>query len=570
MLVALMKGDFKECKSIWADGWAEMSNNTAEAMSNINMETAQSTQKLRQMTKEELDGLNNDYSTAMETLKSSSSRKTKDVAKDFVEQFKDMDAQSLRTLRGTSDSMALLLDGISSGMNNDAMTKKFVANLEDMKRGGKLSLDELSADVENFNNTIEINMSTGSTQMASAGKTLFENFKNEATRGIDETASLVVSDIEKMNSDTFTALQGCGDTWSQVFKDISNDGSMTTQEMTNKVIENFKSMGMSGSEIMNLLEAELSTATSNMSATTETNLSGLPSTVGTAVDGMINESTKASQVKDNINNGTSGADTVVSNNLAGTSTAVSNEVNNAVKSSSDASKIKDNLDKGTSGAGQVVDKNLSGMNKSVEKNTSNLSKSSDTNFSKMKKSAETNTKSMADVVKRNATNMYNGAKTSFTSLANSASTATANMKNNVINNTAIMKNSAIRFWEEIRSAYSKSITGEIKITKSITEKTNKIVTVETEGASKSMVDLLTSDDSINLTEKNSALKSLSVIKSTDRMKAEDDKKKDNTPRVNKTTNNVTYNYSYTSPVESSISELRRKDRIQAQRIALSR
>ena len=169
--------------------------------------------------------------------------------------------------------------------------------------------------------------------------------------------------------------------------------------------------------------------------------------------------------------------------------------------------------------------------------------------------------------------MYNGSKTSFSKMAESASTSTANMKNNVINNCAIMKNSAIRFWEEIRSTYAKTITGKIEVTRNITEKVNKIVTVETEQAgSESLAYALSTADTIDLAEKNSALKSLAIIKSADRMEAEKDKKKDdnsyNKP-VNET-KNITYNYSYTSPKESSISELRRKDRIQAQRIALSR
>lgn len=570
MLIALMKGDFKSVGSIWKDGWAEMEVNTAKAGSNIAMKTAEATRKMREMSKTELDALQNQFDTTMGNLKNVTTENIDEATAVFVEQLKGMDNETIDLLSGTSDTMAILFNGIRENMTDKQATNVFKDNLETMVRSGELSLESLEASTKEFSSMVAQNISTGSTQVASAGKELFKNFKDEATRGINETASLVVADLEKMNSDTFTTLQGCGDTWGQVFEGIKNDGSMTTQEMTNKVIENFTAMGMSGSEIMNLLETELSTATSNMSTTTEANLSTLPSTVGNAVNGMVNESSKVSQVKDNINSGTAGTSSVVSDNLSGTSTAVSNEVKGAVDASNNASKIKDNLDKGTSGASKVVDKNLSGMNKSVEKNTSNLSKTSDDSFSKMKKSAETNSKSMADTVKRNATNMYTGAKNSFTAMANSASTSTANMKNNVINNTAIMKNSAIKFWNEIRSAYSKSITGEIKITRSITEKTNKIVSVETEGVSKSMIDLLTNDDSINLTEKNSALKSLSVIKSTDRMRAEDDKKKDNTPKVNKTTNNVTYNYSYTSPVESSISELRRKDRIQAQRIALSR
>ena len=53
-------------------------------------------------------------------------------AKVFTENMQNLDEQSLMILRGTSDSMAVLFEGITSGMNNEQATKKFTANLESM------------------------------------------------------------------------------------------------------------------------------------------------------------------------------------------------------------------------------------------------------------------------------------------------------------------------------------------------------------------------------------------------------------------------------------------------------
>lgn len=573
MLMALMKGDFKEVSSIWKDGWAEMEANTAKAGSNMAMETAKATKKIREMSAPELEALQNQFDTTMGNLKGVTADNIKETAKVFAEQLEGMDNEAISLLSGTSDTMAMLFNNITENMTEKQAMNVFTSNLEAMVRSGELTLESLESSTKEFNNIVELNMSTGANQIGSAGKALFENFKNEATRGIEETATNIVADLEKMDADTFATLQGCGETWGQIFNDIALDGSMTTEDMKNKIVENFNALGITGSQAMELLKTELNTSLQGINESADANLSQLPSQVSGAVNGMVAEAGGASAVKDTIANATSGTSSAVANSVNGTSEAVGKEVSDAINEAGKSSQITDKLASGTSGATGAVDKNLSGISTAIDRNTSNMSKEADKNFQKIKKSADTNTKAMATSVKTNATNMYNGSKTSFSKMAESASTSTANMKNNVINNCAIMKNSAIRFWEEIRSTYAKTITGKIEVTRNITEKVNKIVTVETEQAgSESLAYALSTADTIDLAEKNSALKSLAIIKSADRMEAEKDKKKDdnsyNKP-VNET-KNITYNYSYTSPKESSISELRRKDRIQAQRIALSR
>lgn len=311
MLMALMKGDFKEVGNIWKDGWAEMSNNTAEAMSNINMETARATEKLRSMTAQEMDELKNNYSTTMESLKTVTHDNMDSVADTFVNQFKNMDDKSITLMKGTSDTMAILLEGISSNMSDDAMHKKFVANLEDMVRGGKLSLDELDADTQAFIKTLELNFNQGSNQVSNAGKNLWENFKNVSTRGIGEVSTSIAEDVKNMDSNTFAVLQSMGGSWAQVFDGITDNTSMSTEEMAKAIKKNYEAMGMSSEEVMKAMEQdmnfymasqELANATlsessqkmvndvsniySNLSSTTTDNVNVIADAVMTTVDGM--------------------------------------------------------------------------------------------------------------------------------------------------------------------------------------------------------------------------------------------------------------------------------------------
>lgn len=566
-LVALVKGDFKEAGSIMKDTMAEVSTNTTKAFSDFSGATSFAISKIREMDSVTIDNFKNNYTSAMESLKTVTDENMGDVAKSLGEQFEGIDQYTVSTLQGTSDTMALLMDGITENMNKSQMAEVFEKNMQKMQRSGELASDVLEKDMTTALKTIADNMATGAVEIEHAGTTIFENFKSAASRGMGETATLIAEDIKGMNQDTFNELKSMGDTWSKAFVGIEDITSMSTSDIQKILQANLGSMNMTADELMSALESEMNSHLQNINTSADTELSQLPSEVQEAVSGMVSEAGGASKVKDAVNAGTAGTSEVVANNVSGTSTAVSNEMNKAKeKASTGGKEVVNAIDNATKGADKKIDNNLKGASTAVEKNTKNLSKTADNNFSNINKTADKNTKEMSNKVKSNATNMYNGAKTSFSKMAEAATSSTNTMKNNVINNTAIMKNSAIKFWNEIRSSYSKSITGEIKITRTITEKVNKIVTVETEDAEKAML----LKDSINLTEKDSALKSLAVIKSADKIEASNDKKKKDVAPIANETKNITYNYSYTSPVETSISELRRKDRIQSQRLALSR
>lgn len=814
-LMSLMKGDFKEAGNVWKDGWAEMENNTAKAMSNIRMETANATSFLREMSKAELDKLSGDYTGAMETIKTVTADNIGESADKFVNAFKDMDGKSIAVLRGTSDTMAMLLDGIYEGMDNEAMTKKFIANLESMQRGGALELDKINKDTDNFKKTIEMNFKEGANQMSSAGKEIYENLKNVSSRGIKSVSESMASDIKKMDADTVNALISMGGSWGQVFNGITDVGSMSAEDLAKAIEQNYTAMGMTSEEVMHAMEQDMQMYQNaqkianmeltednkkmldnmtgiyqNLSMTTKDNvaqisdavmgtvdtmaigsvdklkgmgegwarvfkgvkddgsqsteetraivtanlqamldeglpigqlfkdgmanymgdlaedttnkaketkdgvvegLSGLPEGVAIEMSGLPPEVQKqlqdagivgadgALQVKQNIVDGVAGTGEEVKEQID-VATPVQEEVQQAVINADEANAIKQAITDALQGAPEeaqaqlqgipgvvdgaiiagttsaqqaqqikdailqhidgvsqgvqdkmagvpgavenatsqasakanihmpgvasainqgtnvygVINSNLglgnvamasqmSNMNntatregqnlgKSVDKGTKDMSKSAKTNFTQLEKQTKTSMSGMSKTARQEATNMYNGVKTSFAQMNSQGSASANSLKNNVINATAIMKNSAIRFWQEIRNEYSRTIHGKIEVTKTIKE--NKIVTTTTvnKEAPASLMAKAFAVDEAEIATRQMAVQSLSRIKDNDTISVREEKKKgkEEERRVDNTSKGNTYvTNNYTSPKASSLLELKKQAKRESRKLGTS-
>ena len=257
MLLAVMKGDFKEAGQIWKDGNAQMLVNTKEAMSNIAMETSNTTKKMREMSASELQGVANNFETLMGLAKDVTVDNISEMAGKFTENISGMSQESINILRGTSDTFAVLFDGIGAGMTDDQKTKAFTNNLKAMVRSGSLDLASMEKDFNNFNKMIENNLNTGANQVSHAGETIWENFKNVSNRGIGQVSQSIASDIKKMDADTFTVLSSMGGTWSQVFDGITDVTSMSTDEIASVVEANYSKMGMTSEQIMTAMEQDM-------------------------------------------------------------------------------------------------------------------------------------------------------------------------------------------------------------------------------------------------------------------------------------------------------------------------
>ena len=687
MLMALVKGDFKEVGAIWKDGNAKMVVNTKEAMSNILMETTSATKKMREMSASDLEAISGDFETCMSLAKQVTTDNVEEMAEKFTSQINGMSQESINILKGSSDTFAVLFDGITAGMRDDQKMKIFTNNLKAMVRSGSLDLASMEKDFENFNKMIEMNLKTGETQLTKAGSTLFKNFKDVSTRGINECAEAMVADINKMDAEVFTTLQGMGGTWGAIFDGIAVDGSMSSEEMKNTIISNYDAIGLSSEQIMANMESEQSFFYAKSRALAQEHSDATKTTIDTALDmfnnfslmtadnmdyvagvmadgvsnmsietlasltsmgdgwaqvldgidlstGMSAEQIKAKMIENItamqsegtnivglfrddltsyfnglegtasassnnmainvtgdmqqilnqanntmpgvanvVNTATAQANTTANANMAGVKTAITQNTDVSGTVASNMAGVNNAIANGTSGASKVAEENTKGMQKAVDKNTKDLSKTAETNFKAVDRSAKTNFTTATNTVKKEATSMYNGAKNSFTKLASEASKSMSSLKTSILNYTREMRRGAVADWEAIRSAYSKAITGTITITK--TEKTNKVVTTTTSSEGSKAISLASTFfniDNADMYARQEAYRSFTVIETGDKMAVGSSETKEKDKENNKevsSNNNITYNYTYNSPKESSISELRRKDRVQAQRLALS-
>ncbi|HBE9404963.1 TPA: phage tail tape measure protein [Clostridioides difficile] len=257
-ILAILTGNVWDIEGIWDETWAKMETNTSKAWSNINAESSSALSKLKSMSESELTGVKDAFTLMLEQLPNLTRDNVGEVANIFATELEGLDNKSIEILRGTSDTMAVLMAGIYENMSKDEATKQFTTNLNNMVASGKYSTAELQQDVEKAMNLINKNIGDGSTQLKKTATDMFNGFKEAAQRGIEPAVTGVVRQLETLDQESLSQLMSMGDTWSQAFNGISLDGSMSSEQMKNAILNNLKSMGIDANELISKLRNESS------------------------------------------------------------------------------------------------------------------------------------------------------------------------------------------------------------------------------------------------------------------------------------------------------------------------
>lgn len=235
------------------------------------------------------------------------------------------------------------------------------------------------------------------------------------------TASQAVGkQLSEMDSQQITILKGMNDTTREMFNGIRE--GMSVDEASKKVESNLKQMAKAGK-----IDAE--TMQKDVSAALET------------MKNQMDTKTKEAATKADAN--LKNAKTSVDTNTKGMATDAATN---------------------TAQVAKATDENFKKANQSIQQEATNMYNGAKQSYTKL-----------ADIAKQSATNMYNGVKTSAEKMATSARSSASNMYNGVTTSTNSMANKAINDWSRVRSAYSKTITGKIQVTKTETtiKKTQK-------------------------------------------------------------------------------------------------
>lgn len=432
-IAAILTGKFSKVDDIVKEGWSKVENNTAKAMSNLMAETSSALEFIKSSTEQDLQNVVSTFDLAMSQLPNLTRDNASEMAKVFTDNMQQLDDQSLTILRGTSDSMAVLFEGIVEGMDNEAATKKFTANLESMATSGKFSTETLQSDIDKAMKLINENMLVGGEAFKQTASNVFNEFKTIGQQGTAGMASNVVAELQKMDAETFGQLTAMGGTWSSVFQGITLDGSMSSAQMKEAIIANVQTLGIDASQLISQLRTESTQHMKGMSqeadsATKELATKVDANTKSAKEKGSKNTKDLATDVDKNTKDAKTKADTNTKELANSVNTNTTKAKDNAKKNTSELAK---NTDSDTKQAQSKAKSNMDKAASDVSSSTSKMASEAKKNTSKVASDTDTDFKKATSSIQRESTNMYNGAKQSFTKLAEVAKQAGSDAYNGV-------------------------------------------------------------------------------------------------------------------------------------------
>ena len=465
-IMAIISGDFKSIDEIWSEGWAKIENNTAKASSNINQESSRGIALLREMTEVELNNLVNTFEISLKKLPQLTADNASEMADIFVTRMQILDEDTLTILRGTSDTMAVLFEGINANMSNDEAHKKFTANLESMAKSGDFTSEKMSTDISNAMNLIEQNVMDGSGRVKNAAQEMFNGIANISQFGMDSAVNNIVGSVNNMSDETIQSLSAMGGHWEILFGGIALTGKEAVGDMNAHIRGRLQELASSSPNFIAEMESQMSQYFSDMNQSGTSNTNELSANVENAL----------SKTGQSLNTHTKTASKNVDLNTKNAANSAKINMNSAAQSvSKSASKMATDAKKGTSKIAKNTDIDMKQANKSVQQSATDMYNGAKKSYSKLK-----------DCAKRDMTDMYKGTKTSAEKMAQSAKKSATNMYKGVTTSTSKMADKAIADWNRIRNAYSKSITGTVT--------TNKKTIVHKPEVQSENVNLLTISD----------------------------------------------------------------------------
>lgn len=576
VIMAIFKGQFWKVGSIVKEGLAKAKANTKEALNDMAAETTVGLELIKGSTEEGLRAVTQTFDVALRELPNLTKDNAGEMAEVFTARLSRLSDDSIKILRGTSDTMAVLFSGIRADMDPEVATKKFTANLKDMAVSGKYDMDTLKEDIDKAMKTINSNMLVEGEAFKQNATNVFNEFKTIGQHGVEGMASNVVGVLGSMSEETVAQLSQMGGTWSQILQGVATDGSMNATQMKEAIISNFNSMGIDGGQLISQLRTESSKHMKAMADDADKNSKALEKAVDGGTKGAKDKGSK------NLQEYGKEADRITKDTTSNVSKNTQQLAKNTEEDMKKAgNSAKKSMDEGAKAVKSVTSK----MAKDTKDDTSKIAKNTDEDFKKanisiqqeatnMYNGAKQSFTKLAEVAKQSGSDMYNGVRVSAEKMSSSAKTSASDMYRGVTTSTKLMADSAISDWGRIRDAYSVPITGKINITKTTTE-----VKVQKEAPAslgKGILDkdvykrAMLANENLNTAFYSGQVANETTVSSIKKeiiLKLKDDSKH----RKKETRNEekkITINNTYNSPKPASIRDLKRQDEIQLRRLAM--
>ena len=248
---AIFTGNFKDIGDIWSETWSEMKSDAGSAWENITMTSTRSISKLRNYTEKDVAQIKTIFEDTYGQISQVTSTNLENVAQNITDMFTDhrgkslaLSSETIDILRGTSDTMRVLFSGVKAEMDIDVAKARFTENLNNLLNTGGTTAEQLAKDFETAWQTIDTNIIDGGQRLNSNAEKVLGEFSEVASGKIDQGVNDIVSILNDLDVKGIESLRGIGANWNTIFKGISTDSKMTTEEMKSAILANIESLGL--------------------------------------------------------------------------------------------------------------------------------------------------------------------------------------------------------------------------------------------------------------------------------------------------------------------------------------
>ena len=228
-----------------------------KAWDNIKLDTTRALSELKNMTSEETQGIVDVFDKTLKGLEGVTYDNVGEVSKVFAEQFNDLDANTIKVVSGLSDQMGLIFDKIKEDMSIEDMEKQFTDNLKTMVKSGELNLSELEQEFADAKEMMSTHMKDGANKIEKHTREIVGSLGEISQKGIDTVTTNIANSLSKMDVETFNGLKAVGGTWSELFKGIEDNTSLTLDQIKEIITKNIDEIGANTPEGLKKLSEEI-------------------------------------------------------------------------------------------------------------------------------------------------------------------------------------------------------------------------------------------------------------------------------------------------------------------------
>lgn len=261
---ALIKGKFWEVDDIVREGNAKLVTNTDKAWSDITLSTTRALDTIRNSSAKDMEKVNQVFKQALSDLPKVTKDNVEQVAAGFTEVFTstngkmlDLSDNTIEILRGTSDTMASLFDGIKGNMNIDEARVRFGYNMMQLLQSGKVSAEGLQSEFDKAGKLIANNLADSMKRATEETGKILSELGDIARDGLGPVADDITSIVDGMSQTTVDTIRGMGENWRTILKGVAKDGSMSTQDMNKQILSNLEELGLTTPEKLEKFKAAL-------------------------------------------------------------------------------------------------------------------------------------------------------------------------------------------------------------------------------------------------------------------------------------------------------------------------